>query len=95
MFFRKLKEQRKMNTKLRTKCMTLTAEKDILEKTYKDKLKELHRDKKIQEFNNTKLITENLMYKKVIEKLENAKTEKEMKKILADLRVQLISFYKN
>lgn len=91
MFFRKYKELRKTNTKLRAKISNLISEKAIDKSVYKDELYKLAIDKNIQEENNIKLLGENMRLHKKLNEIKNAKNMNEIKEILDGVQTIIIS----
>ena len=91
MFFKKYKELKKTNTKLRVRISNLVNEKAIDKSIYRDKMYQLAVDKNIQEENNIKLLRENIRLIKKINEIKKAKTMNEIKEILDGVETIIIS----
>lgn len=91
MFFKKYKELKKTNTKLRVRISNLVNEKAIDKSIYRDKMYQLAVDKNIQEENNIKLLRENIRLIKKINEIKKAKDMNEIKEILDGVQTIIIS----
>lgn len=91
MFFKKYKELKKSNTKLRARISNLTSEKAIDKAIYRDKMYQLAVDKNIQEENNIKLLRENIKLMKKLNEIKKAKDMNEIKEILDGVETIVIS----
>lgn len=91
MFFKKYKELKKTNTKLRARISNLVNEKAIDKSIYRDKMYQLAVDKNIQEENNIKLLRENIRLIKKINEIKKAKDIDEIKEILDSVQTIIIS----
>ena len=87
MFFKRNKELKRENTKLRARVSNLTIDKSI----YRDKMYQLAVDKNIQEENNIKLLRENIRLIKKINEIKKAKNMNEIKEILDGVETIIIS----
>ncbi len=91
MFFKRNKELKRENTKLRARVSNLTSEKAIDKSIYRDKMYQLAVDKNIQEENNIKLLRENIRLIKKINEIKKAKNMNEIKEILDGVETIIIS----
>lgn len=91
MFFKKYKELKKTNTKLRARISNLISEKVIDKSIYKDELYRLAVDKRIQQENNIKLLSQNIKLMKKLNEIKKAKNMDEIKEILDSVQTILIS----
>lgn len=91
MFFKKYKELKKTNTKLRVRISNLISEKAIDKAIYKEELHKLAVDKRIQQENNIKLLSQNIKLMKKLNEIKKAKNMDEIKEILDDTKTILIS----
>ncbi len=91
MFFKKNRELKKTNTKLRAKISNLTTKQAIDKSIYKDELYRLAVDKRIQEENNIKLLSQNIKLMKKLNEIKKAKNMDEIKEILDSVQTILIS----
>ncbi len=91
MFFKKYRELKKTNTKLRARISNLVNEKAIDKSIYRDKMYQLAEDKRIQQENNIKLLSQNIKLMKKLNEIKNAKNMDEIKEILDNTKTILIS----